>query len=138
VSDTIQRCEEIQSRLKKTPFVLIVEDSEIDAKLLQDVTQACGAKTAISKTVVEARNSLETIKFDLVFLDLSIPGEDGIALLEWLKAQNIHTPVAVVTGHRLSELGHRADRFDILTIMPKPVSVETIRKLLIQLKLWTT
>lgn len=138
MTDTAKQCDEIRTILTRLPLILIVEDSADDAFLLGAAIPVGKAKIIHASSTQKARNFLSTIKVDLILLDLNMPGEDGIALLEWLKTQQDHTPVAVVTGLRLTEMTEKANQFDILTILPKPVTTETIVRLMRQLKLWMT
>lgn len=136
--DTAAKCDEIKSRLSSPPLLLIVEDSENDAEFLRRVIPIGKAKTIHTASVGSAKELLGTIEVDLILLDLNLGPDDGIALLEWLKTQNIQTPVAVVTGIQLGALAANLVRFKILTILPKPVSTETITLLMQQLKIWRT
>lgn len=138
MTDTANQCDEIKKRLSRPAWVLIVDDEDVFSNVLVGLLSKGQIQTMRAASVEGATQLLESIKFDLIFLDLKMPKQDGIALLEWLKIKDIHIPVAVVTGFPLGELAEKASKFDILTILPKPVSTETIKRLMCQLKLWTT
>ena len=68
--------------------VLIVEDNEDSRYLLTDVLQYCGALVTSVSSVEEARALLARVRPDILVSDLAMPGLDGYALIQWLRAQS--------------------------------------------------
>ncbi len=65
--------------------VLIVEDDEGLAELLVDELDGEGYGVRLVGTVSEAQEEIRNRQPDLILTDLRLPGEDGTALLEWVR-----------------------------------------------------
>ena len=78
--------------------ILIIEDEQKLAQALQE------SLTALDHCVVYASNGEDgfyrasTEAFDLLILDLNLPGRDGIEILRTLRAQGWKTPVLILTA----------------------------------------
>jgi CheY-like chemotaxis protein len=67
--------------------VLVVEDDPDQVRLLFAVLEPFGARVIAARSGMEAREVLSTVTFDAVIVDLVLPGEDGLGLIRWLRAQ---------------------------------------------------
>jgi CheY-like chemotaxis protein len=76
--------------------VVLVEDHEDSRDVLEQMLRFSGA---LVTSVGAARAALDTLtEADIVITDLSMPGEDGIWLLDRVNAQPRPVPVIVITG----------------------------------------
>jgi Response regulator containing CheY-like receiver, AAA-type ATPase, and DNA-binding domains len=77
-------------------FILIVDDEKKMRDLLNDVlgNHLCYQ----ASTVDEAVALLETIQFDAVLTDISLPGKSGMELLGLVRQRQPDTPVIVISG----------------------------------------
>jgi len=75
-------------------------------------------------TVAEAASKglelVEQADFDLIFLDLKMPGMDGVELFGQLKTVKPKIPVIIITGYPDSDIMARALAQDPLGVMSKP------------------
>jgi two-component system, OmpR family, copper resistance phosphate regulon response regulator CusR len=78
--------------------ILIVEDEEKIAKAVAEGLKKEHFMTTIASTGEDAFFLLSTQKFDMVLLDLMLPGRDGLQILTALRKQNCYTPVLVLTA----------------------------------------
>jgi two-component system, OmpR family, copper resistance phosphate regulon response regulator CusR len=78
--------------------ILIVEDEEKIAKAVAEGLKKEHFKVTIVSTGEDAFFLLNTQKFDMVLLDLMLPGRDGLEILKALRKQNCNTPVLVITA----------------------------------------
>src|SRR5689334_1143031 len=102
-SESIFRAGSTQRKSTPTPFlnmrnVLVIEDQQDIAHLvrlhLQDVP--CNVELAF-----DGRSGLaaaESKSFDLVVLDLMLPGIDGLEICRRLRARPVYTPIMMVTA----------------------------------------
>lgn len=134
MSDTARELKAIKERLCKPVRVLIVEDSPDDAQLAIDVLDSIQAWSVTVPSVEKAKEIVRGV--DLILLDLRMVSGDGDILLEWMAAEKIHTPVAVVTGYVDNDTYKRLSRFTVATILQKPVTPENMTVLLKHLNLW--
>ena len=100
--------------------ILIVEDEERIASFVAKGLRADGYRTTTVADGVEGLDLALTGSFDLVILDIGLPGIDGFEVLERLRAQGSRIPVIVLTARdsvtdTVSALEGGADDY-----MPKP------------------
>jgi DNA-binding response OmpR family regulator len=106
--------------------VLIVEDEPRIASFLEKGLRAAGYVTTVVGNGVDAVGYARSEDFDLVILDLGLPGQDGLAALAQIRARGERLPVVVLTARdavpdRVAGLDRGAD--DYLT---KPFSFEEL------------
>src|SRR6266540_1623026 len=86
---------------KKIVRVLLVEDNDHDAEI---VRRMLGKYAAVAYELDRARSTSECLerlgerKFDLLLLDYSLPGEDGVSFLRRLNGAADLPPVIMLTG----------------------------------------
>jgi diguanylate cyclase (GGDEF)-like protein len=85
--------------------ILLVDDNADNARLLQQILQSAGYSAVSTTTEPKQVAELHAReRFDLIMLDLQMPGMDGFAVMEALKAvEKDYLPVLAVTG----EAGHK-------------------------------
>jgi CheY-like chemotaxis protein len=87
-------------QIENPPSILIVDDSEPMRLLLAHiVTQQLRAETTLAGTCEEALHLVEKDTYDVILLDLLMPGVGGFEVLERVRASsaNMSTPVIVVS-----------------------------------------
>jgi response regulator RpfG family c-di-GMP phosphodiesterase len=80
------------------PSFLIVEDERASQQMLVRHFQRLGFPVRVVGDVAEARGLLEEDHFDVVILDIFLPGEPGTVLLHELAPKAPDTVVVVMTG----------------------------------------
>ena len=80
--------------------ILIVEDNELNQKLLRDVLQVEGYLTSEATTAERGLTMAAAMPPDLVLMDIHLPGMDGLAALRHLRAdrRTAGVPVVAVTA----------------------------------------
>src|SRR5262245_54825526 len=78
--------------------VLVVEDEPKVADALREGLQAEEYDVTVERTGEGAFYRTATEAFDLVLLDLSLPGRDGLNVLAAIRAQSIRVPVIILTA----------------------------------------
>lgn len=82
----------------RTVQVLIIEDERKVADALQRGFRGEGHDAVVSATGEDGFFRATTETFDVVVLDLNLPGRDGLQILETLRARGNAVPVVVVTA----------------------------------------
>jgi two-component system OmpR family response regulator/two-component system copper resistance phosphate regulon response regulator CusR len=85
--------------------ILIVEDDAVIGKAVQKGLEEAGHDCQWLKEGVEGLQAAKTQKHEVIILDLLIPGEPGLAILEKIRKEGIKTPVLILTA-----LGSLEDR----------------------------
>ena len=78
--------------------ILIVEDEHKLARALEESLTALDYGVTLAGTGEEGFYLVNAQRFDLVVLDLNLPGRDGIEILKTLRARNLQTPVLILTA----------------------------------------
>jgi two-component system phosphate regulon response regulator OmpR len=89
--------------MEAKPHILIVDDDDRLRALLKKFLGEQGFMVTAAADVAEARRKLEWFAFDLMILDVMMPGETGLSFLESLKDKKL--PVLM-----LSAMGEADDR----------------------------
>ncbi len=108
--------------------VLIVEDNPDNMKLFKAVLGIRGHSVA---GLAGGENLLSTVageRFDVILLDIQLPGEDGYQLLERLRGDTTAEtlpPVVALTAHAMSGDRERALQAGFDGYLTKPINVGT-------------
>ena len=78
--------------------VLIVEDEVKTASFVRKALQAEGFATDVLHQGDEALAAVQTTAFDVVILDIMLPGRDGLSVLKQMREHRVHTPVLLLTA----------------------------------------
>lgn len=82
--------------------ILIVEDNDINQKVLDSYLRMKGIKTFIAKNGLEAIAFFKKQKFDCILMDIAMPEMDGITATKHIreieKKNNQYTPIIAVTA----------------------------------------
>ena len=105
--------------------ILIVEDNPTNRIVLREMLRHLG------QTVVEASNGSEAVelarhrRFDLIFMDVSMPGIDGVTASRQIRAggQSAQARIVALTAHGLPEDLERFRRGGLTEILQKPVTI---------------
>jgi len=108
------------------PNILLVEDAERIALFVIKGLQAHGFQVTHTTSGEAAVELFQASSFDLIILDIGLPGISGFDVLETLRGQGDQTPVIVLTAKdsvdtTLASFDGGADDF-----MPKPFSFEEL------------
>ena len=103
--------------------LLIVDDDERIRGLLQKFLMRSGFLVSTARNAAHARRILAGLEFDLIVLDVMMPGEDGLTLCHDLR-KTITTPIMLLTakgetGDRISGLEAGADDYLAKPFEPK-------------------
>ncbi|HEX8616994.1 MAG TPA: PAS domain S-box protein [Thermoanaerobaculia bacterium] len=78
--------------------VLLVEDTEVDARILETVLRRESFEVRRCGQLAEAMLALRSEEFDVILSDLGLPDSSGLSTLEALRQHAMATPVVVMTG----------------------------------------
>ena len=106
--------------------VLVVDDEPGIRKLLADILSDEGFTVA---TVPSGEDALELVGrelFDLVLLDVALPGMDGLETLARLREVGCRAPVVAISGHASAEQAVAAVRAGAVDFLEKPLGMERV------------
>lgn len=92
------------------PHVLVVDDDRRIRDLLAQFLSENGFRVTTAENAAEARNALRGIAFDLMVLDVMMPGESGFSFAQSLRSE-CETPILMLTAR--AEPDHRIKGLEI-------------------------
>src|SRR5215469_15249019 len=109
------------------PHLLVVDDDRRIRALLLRFLVAEGYRVSTAETAQEARAKLEGLKFDLLILDVMMPGENGFDLVRAIRAGST-VPVLMLTARdekesRIKGLELGADDYLAKPFEPRELSL---------------
>jgi DNA-binding NarL/FixJ family response regulator len=106
----------VQARKKFT--ILIVDDNEFFRETLKTTLQSSFPTTAIDEAGGGGKvlQKVDTVRPDLIFMDIQLSGESGLELTKKIKASHPNITIFILTGYDIPEyreaaLQYGADRF---------------------------
>lgn len=111
-------------RMPRQGRVLICEDDHDIARLLAMMLEQAGLTSDIAHDANAARRLLVEHSYEAMTLDLSLPGEDGMSLLRWIRGQERTRALPVVVVSARAEEGRRkltGGAVGIVDWIPKPI-----------------
>ncbi len=78
--------------------LLIVDDDQNTLASLARAFRMAGHEATVCDSAARALELVKSQRFDLIFSDVVMPGKDGIAFLEGMKALGVSTPVVMMSG----------------------------------------
>ena len=113
-----------------TPSVLLVDDDPQIVDLLTAILEGEDIEVTSASTAAEGIAKLESSSFQVIFLDLIMPGGTGVELLKAVEKQEKKTPVVLVTGAGDTDLINEAMDHGPVTLIRKPLRVKQVRQVL--------
>jgi len=105
------------------PHLLIVDDDERIRGLLQKFLVRSGFLVSVARDAAQARRILAGLEFDMIVMDVMMPGEDGVTLTRELR-KRMGTPILLLTArgeaaNRIEGLEAGADDYLVKPFEPK-------------------
>lgn len=108
--------------------ILVVDDDETIRALFKETLEELGHSVRAVGTGQEGLEEVKKHDFDLVFLDLKMPGVDGAELFRQIKTIKPELPVTIITGYPDSDMMARTLAEGPFGVMNKPFGESDIVK----------
>jgi len=106
--------------------LLIVDDEENVRRSLQGVLQDEGYCVDTVPSGQECLKVLDRRGYDLIFLDVWLPGRDGLDVLKELRTRRPTQYVIMISGHGTIETAVQATKLGAFDFIEKPLSLEKV------------
>ena len=115
---------------------LVIEDNSSNLKLLVDLLEREGYRSLIASSAEEAIDIAQHSQPDIILMDISLPGMDGLEATRLLKqdSQTLHIPVIAVTANALKIDEARAIEAGCDAYLSKPINPKTFVSILDRFK----
>ena len=108
------------------PVILVVDDEGSIRESLSEIFKDEGYYVLTSSSGEGAIEIVKEQSPDLIFLDIWLPGIDGIQTLEEIKNLKPDLPIIMISGHGNIELAVKATRIGAYDFLEKPLSLERV------------
>jgi excisionase family DNA binding protein len=106
--------------------VIVIDDDESICGLFKDTLEGEGFDCTAVNDPFQGLEMVKNNSYDMVFLDLKMPGMDGAELLRQIRQVKPQIPVNVITGFRDSELMTKALVYGPMGVIGKPFTSSEI------------
>ncbi|WP_254683358.1 PAS domain-containing hybrid sensor histidine kinase/response regulator [Phaeobacter sp. LSS9] len=121
------------SRSEDTPVrILVVEDNEINRLLVERMLTNLGHQVVLAPGGAEGVAAARAERFDLIFMDISMPEVDGIEATRQIREQRLAegTQIVALTAHVAARDHARIRDAGLVEVVTKPVSKSTLAEVI--------
>ena len=111
------------------PTILVVDDERTLARAIRLFLVDCGYEVDVAEDAEHALQRLESLRPDIVFTDVRLPGMTGIELLGRIRAFDPAIPVVVMTAYGSIEGAVEAVKLGAFNYLKKPIDLEELKLL---------
>src|SRR5438067_12226949 len=104
--------------------ILVVDDEADIRKSLRGALEDEGFKVGTAESGEACLETLKTRSYDVILLDIWLPGIDGLETLEKIKEHEDAPEVIIISGHGTIETGGRANKLGAFDFLEKPILVD--------------
>jgi DNA-binding NtrC family response regulator len=79
--------------------ILIIDDEKDNTEIIKDILEDVNYTTVLARSAIEAKAIVAVNSFDLILMDVWMPGQDGISLLSEWHSEGFSTPIVMMSGH---------------------------------------
>lgn len=106
--------------------VLLVDDEEEFIATLGQRLDARNLKVTATTTGAKAIEIVDNQDFDVIILDLAMPGMGGLEVLKRIKSGHPEAEIIMLTGHGSIETGIEAMKYGAEDFLEKPVDIQEL------------
>ncbi|PTS82907.1 hybrid sensor histidine kinase/response regulator [Pseudomonas sp. HMWF032] len=139
VSPRQNRTENMQSAPSRPPLILCVDDNPANLLLVQTLLDDMGAQVSIANSGYEAVEKAAEQTFDLIFMDVQMPGMDGRQATEAIRQLENErgkgpVPIVALTAHALANEKRALLQSGLDDYLTKPISERQLAQVVLK---WT-
>jgi two-component system response regulator HydG len=119
----------IEEVLHEKTLILVVDDKFSDRETLKTILEDKGYRVATAKDGTEAIEMVKSKHYNIIFLDVVLPGIDGVETFERVKGIDPEVTVIMMTGYTEEDLVRKAVSEGAYTCIYKPFHMEKLIEL---------
>lgn len=100
--------------------ILIVEDNKINRLVTSKVLEKNNFKCKVAENGYEALSEIQKHKFDIILMDINMPGINGFETAKLIKKSNQNLPIIALTATDVKEIKNNITQSEIDEVIVKP------------------
>ena len=111
--------------------ILVVDDEPLLREIFKEYLSERGFTVDTAEDAFEAMEKANSLPYEVIFLDIKMPGMDGVEALERLKEIQPEACFVLMTGYwdQTRYLQEQAEKIGIYRLLEKPFEMEEIARL---------
>jgi DNA-binding NtrC family response regulator len=114
--------------------ILVVDDEDIVRLTLTAMIDHMGHSAKCVNDGLAGKQTLNDNKYDAAFVDMRMPGLDGMNLLKWSRQKRLGLPIIIMSGHGAEASRDEALQSGAFAFLSKPFSLVGIKGLIEKIK----
>ena len=106
--------------------ILVIDDEKAIRNSLNMILEYDGYECVLASSGEEGLSIINEDSVDLVFLDIKMPGLDGLEVLRKVRASNESIPIVMISGHGTVSTAVEATKLGAFDFLEKPLSTERV------------
>ncbi|RYD26541.1 MAG: response regulator [Lysobacteraceae bacterium] len=109
--------------------VLFIEDDRMNRRVVKDMLDVAGATMEEAENAEEGLKALDSRNYDMLLVDLRMPGMDGITAIQHIRARGdakAGVPIIVITADTAVDLRERCIAAGADEVLFKPVAMDAL------------
>lgn len=115
--------------MNKPLSILVVDDDKDNAHSLGELFEMENHRVTIAHSGQEAIDAYQTCSFDLAFMDVMMPGKNGVESFLEIRRMKPQARIFMMTGYSVEELLRQAVSGGALGVLEKPFDVNEILRM---------
>ena len=108
--------------------VLVVDDKKVIGDLFDFTLGYSGHQITVVDNAMDALNAIRKQEFDVAFLDIVMPGKDGVEVLQDIRGISPKLPIIMMSGYSVEDKRLQATALGAVTCLKKPFEMEDVKK----------
>ena len=112
------------TRERRRLSVLVAEDNPVNRKVTAKILERAGHQSKLVENGDQALDALDTGRFDIVLMDVNMPGTSGLDVTKIYRMAHIgdpHLPIVALTADATTETRHLSEEAGMDAYVTKPV-----------------
>ena len=107
--------------------ILVVDDKKVIGDLFDFTLGFSGHEITVVDNAQAALSVVREKYFDIAFLDIVMPGKDGVETLKELKEVSPRLPVVMMSGYSVEDKKTKAQEYGAITCLKKPFEMDEVK-----------
>lgn len=120
----------VNKEKKTQPSVLVVDDNHLNRKVVGSLLKVLGITADYAEDGKEAFNKFKEKKYDLVLMDLIMPGIDGFEASRMILSYDKNAIIIALSADNMPETKTKSEQTGLKELLAKPVSVDDLRRVI--------